>query len=123
MDMDQKVMERIFAAVDAFKGKRIAVLGDLMLDAYTWGKVNRISPEAPVPVVQVTRRSCCLGGAANVIRNIVSLGASAAAFGIVALADTTYTWNGGASGVWSTPGNWLVGGAGFVVGLILGLIL
>ena len=81
--MDQKVMERIFAAVDSFRGKRIAVIGDLMLDAYTWGKVNRISPEAPVPVVQVTRRSCCLGGAANVIRNIVSLGASAAAFGIV----------------------------------------
>ena len=81
--MDDKVKKRICTAVDSFKGKTIAVIGDLMLDAYTWGKVNRISPEAPVPVVQVTRRSCCLGGAANVIRNIVSLGASAAAFGIV----------------------------------------
>ena len=81
--MKKKEFDRICAVVDAFKGKKIAVIGDLMLDAYTWGKVNRISPEAPVPVVQVTRRSCCLGGAANVIRNIVSLGASAAAFGVV----------------------------------------
>ena len=81
--MDKNVMERICSVVDAFGNKKIAVFGDLMLDAYTWGKVNRISPEAPVPVVQVTRRSCCLGGAANVIRNIVSLGASAAAFGVV----------------------------------------
>ena len=81
--MEQKVMERICKTVDSFKGKRIAVIGDLMLDAYTWGKVNRISPEAPVPVVQVTSRTFRPGGAANVIRNIVSLGASAAAFGIV----------------------------------------
>ena len=81
--MDAKAAERIVSVVDSFRNKKIAVVGDLMLDAYTWGKVNRISPEAPVPVVQVTRRSCCLGGAANVIRNIVSLGASAAAFGVV----------------------------------------
>lgn len=81
--MEKSVMERICSAVDSFGDKKIAVIGDLMLDAYTWGKVNRISPEAPVPVVQVTRRSCCLGGAANVIRNIVSLGATAAAFGVV----------------------------------------
>ena len=80
---DKSVMERICKTVDSFRSKKIAVIGDLMLDAYTWGKVTRISPEAPVPVVQVTRRSCCLGGAANVIRNIVSLGASAAAFGVV----------------------------------------
>lgn len=81
--MDDTTKKRIHAAVDEFRRKKVAVIGDLMLDAYTWGKVNRISPEAPVPVVQVTRRSCCLGGAANVIRNIVSLGATAAAFGIV----------------------------------------
>ena len=81
--MDINAAERIISVVDAFKDKKIAVVGDLMLDAYTWGKVNRISPEAPVPVVQVTRRSCCLGGAANVIRNIVSLGATSAAFGVV----------------------------------------
>ena len=81
--MEKHVVERICSVVDSFGKKKIAVIGDLMLYAYTWGKVNRISPEAPVPVVQVTRRSCCLGGAANVIRNIVSLGASAAAFGVV----------------------------------------
>ena len=81
--MEKSAMERICSAVDGLSQKKIAVVGDLMLDAYTWGKVNRISPEAPVPIVQVTRRSCCLGGAANVIRNLVSLGASAAAFGVV----------------------------------------
>jgi rfaE bifunctional protein kinase chain/domain len=51
------------------------VVGDVMLDAYLWGRVDRISPEAPVPVVQVTDRSARLGGAANVARNIHALGA------------------------------------------------
>ena len=51
------------------------VVGDVMVDAYLWGRVDRISPEAPVPVVQVTDRSARLGGAANVARNIHALGA------------------------------------------------
>ena len=51
-------------------GKRILVVGDLMLDEFLWGKVSRISPEAPVPVVQVTGESCYPGGAANVARNL-----------------------------------------------------
>jgi rfaE bifunctional protein kinase chain/domain len=51
------------------------VIGDLMVDAYTWGKVNRISPEAPVPVVNVIKRESRLGGAGNVVLNIASLGA------------------------------------------------
>ena len=80
--MKKRDMEHLYKVVDSFKDKKVAVIGDLMLDAYTWGKVTRISPEAPVPVVQVSRRSCCLGGAANVMRNIVSLGARAAAFGV-----------------------------------------
>lgn len=58
-----------------FKDKNILVIGDIILDHYIWGKVNRISPEAPVPVVEVTRESFLLGGAANVAHNIVSLGA------------------------------------------------
>jgi len=66
---------------------RIAVLRDLMLDVYVWGKASRISQEAPVPVVQVRNRTQTIGGAANVMRNIVSLGARAKAFGVVGKDD------------------------------------
>src|SRR3954468_21019339 len=52
------------------KSKRILVIGDLMLDEFVWGKVGRISPEAPVPVVEVTGESFYPGGAANVARNL-----------------------------------------------------
>ncbi len=67
----------------AFGGKRIAVVGDLMLDTYLHGRVTRISPEAPVPVVQVETIHSCLGGAANVMRNLATLGGTALAFGMV----------------------------------------
>ncbi len=70
------------AVVDRFQGKRVAVVGDLMLDSYVWGRVERISPEAPVPVVHVERRTSCLGGAGNVMRNVVTLGGKVAAFGV-----------------------------------------
>lgn len=66
---------RLKALFKAFDGKRIAVVGDLMLDRYYWGTVTRISPEAPVPVVEVDEESTRLGGAANVANNIASLGA------------------------------------------------
>ncbi|GAB1405458.1 MAG: PfkB family carbohydrate kinase [Lentimicrobiaceae bacterium] len=59
---------------EAFKGCRILIMGDVMIDAYLWGKVDRISPEAPVPVVQLDRRESMLGGAANVALNIKALG-------------------------------------------------
>ena len=62
--------------VARFRAKRILVVGDVMLDEYIWGKVQRISPEAPVPVVEVERKSYLAGGAANVARNLVSLGAT-----------------------------------------------
>lgn len=62
---------------------RVLVVGDLMLDRYWFGEVERISPEAPVPVVRVARREDRLGGAANVARNIVSLGAKATLLGVV----------------------------------------
>ena len=68
--------------LERFARGRVAVIGDMMLDVYLWGNVNRISPEAPVPVVGICRQSCCLGGAANVIRNIALLGAEVHAFGI-----------------------------------------
>lgn len=61
--------------LDRFTGRRLMVLGDLMLDHYLWGRVERISPEAPVPVVQVERESSSLGGAGNVAANLSSLGA------------------------------------------------
>lgn len=68
---------------DNFKDKYIAVIGDLMLDSYMWGTVQRISPEAPVPVVEVTSEQVKLGGAANVANNILNLGAKPIPLGIV----------------------------------------
>ncbi len=64
-------------------GKRIAVIGDVMLDQYYWGSVSRVSPEAPVPVVEVNSESIRLGGAANVANNIASLGAEPFLIGVV----------------------------------------
>lgn len=69
--------------LDEFKNKRIAVIGDMMLDEYIIGKVERISPEAPVPVVQVESEMFVLGGAANVINNLSTLGAKVSAFGVI----------------------------------------
>ena len=67
-----------------FNSSRIAVIGDLMLDVYLWGQVNRISPEAPVPIVNIKKREARLGGAANVIRNLATLEAGTVhAFGAV----------------------------------------
>ncbi|AHV94770.1 pfkB carbohydrate kinase family protein [Bordetella holmesii ATCC 51541] len=62
---------------------RVLVVGDVMLDRYWFGEVERISPEAPVPVVRVARREDRLGGAANVARNIAALGAHATLIGVV----------------------------------------
>jgi len=70
--MDRYLLNRTF---DDFKNKKVLVVGDVMIDAYVWGNVSRISPEAPVPVVSVTNKEYRLGGAANVARNIASLGA------------------------------------------------
>ncbi len=74
---------RIAALFDNFKNRRIAVIGDLMLDSYMWGTVQRISPEAPVPVVEVTSEQVKLGGAANVANNILNLGAVPVPLGVV----------------------------------------
>lgn len=60
-----------------FSRKRVLIIGDVMLDAYLWGSVDRISPEAPVPVVAVNKRNSRLGGAANVALNVNALGAEA----------------------------------------------
>jgi D-beta-D-heptose 7-phosphate kinase/D-beta-D-heptose 1-phosphate adenosyltransferase len=66
--------EVLIAAVSRFASKKVLVLGDVMLDRFVWGSVSRISPEAPVPVVQILKETSCLGGAANVAANIRSLG-------------------------------------------------
>jgi D-beta-D-heptose 7-phosphate kinase/D-beta-D-heptose 1-phosphate adenosyltransferase len=74
---------KLKAIVDKFHKVKIAVVGDLMLDVYIWGKATRISPEAPVPIVQVKKKNSCLGGAANVMRNVVTLGGNVAAYGVI----------------------------------------
>ena len=69
--------------IQAFEGLKVIVLGDLMLDRYIWGKVSRISPEAPVPVVEVVTSTSSLGGAGNVAANLRSLGAIPVLVGLV----------------------------------------
>lgn len=70
--MQQPTFDEIF---ERFSGLRVLVVGDIMLDVYMWGKVERISPEAPVPIVSVNKREARLGGAGNVGLNLVALGA------------------------------------------------
>ena len=78
-------MSSLSKCIDKFSSLRVLVIGDLMVDAYTWGKVNRISPEAPVPVVNVSKRESRLGGAGNVALNIASLGATAVICSVIGL--------------------------------------
>lgn len=67
----------IHQVFEAFDTLRVLVIGDVMVDSYVWGKVERISPEAPVPVVNVHKREYRLGGAGNVLLNVQALGAEA----------------------------------------------
>src|SRR4029077_13348446 len=76
-------LKRANEILDAISDRRIVVLGDVMLDEFIWGDVTRISPEAPVPVVNIQRESTRLGGAANVLANSVEIGASAKVIGVV----------------------------------------
>ena len=71
------------ALLTAARDVPIAVIGDVMLDKFVWGNVSRISPEAPVPVVEIDRESFHLGGAANVARNLASLGMRPLLLGVV----------------------------------------
>jgi D-beta-D-heptose 7-phosphate kinase/D-beta-D-heptose 1-phosphate adenosyltransferase len=75
--------DRLLSAVDRFPNVRLLVVGDVMLDEFLWGKVTRISPEAPVPVVDVTAQTQLLGGAANVVNNVVSAGGKALLSGVI----------------------------------------
>src|SRR5215211_2675162 len=68
--------QRLAALLGQMRGRRVVVIGDAMLDVYLRGDVERISPEAPVPVVRVRERRYALGGAANVAQNVAAAGAS-----------------------------------------------
>ncbi|HKG81452.1 MAG TPA: D-glycero-beta-D-manno-heptose-7-phosphate kinase [Pyrinomonadaceae bacterium] len=81
--MSQLTKSRAFEILQALRDRYVVVLGDVMLDEFVWGDVTRISPEAPVPVVDVRRESVHLGGAANVLANLVALGARGSVVGVV----------------------------------------
>ncbi len=75
--------EHLLRCVDRLSRPSVLVLGDVILDNYIWGQVERICPEAPVPVVEVTRDSSMLGGAGNVVRNLRTLGARVLLCGVM----------------------------------------
>jgi D-beta-D-heptose 7-phosphate kinase/D-beta-D-heptose 1-phosphate adenosyltransferase len=79
----KKHREELLAIIDRFTDVPLLVVGDLIVDHYIWGKVDRISPEAPVVVVQVTEEDYRPGGAGNVVRNLATLGAKVAVCGVV----------------------------------------
>lgn len=74
---------RVSEILQTLRDRNVVVLGDVMLDEFVWGDVTRISPEAPVPVVDVRRESVHLGGAANVLANLVALGARGTVIGVI----------------------------------------
>ncbi|MBC8018995.1 MAG: bifunctional heptose 7-phosphate kinase/heptose 1-phosphate adenyltransferase, partial [Verrucomicrobia bacterium] len=78
--MDRKTVESLFSQIDKI---RCLVVGDLMLDEYLWGKADRISPEAPVQVVDVLREELRLGGAGNVVNNLAAFGARVSVCSVV----------------------------------------
>jgi D-beta-D-heptose 7-phosphate kinase/D-beta-D-heptose 1-phosphate adenosyltransferase len=81
--MSQLTKTRASEILRKLRDAYVVVLGDVMLDEFVWGDVTRISPEAPVPVVDVRRESVHLGGAANVLANLVALGARGSVVGVV----------------------------------------
>lgn len=83
MNMPRAERQELLRTVPRFAGRRVLVVGDLMLDQYIRGSVSRISPEAPVPVVRVTGETFIPGGAGNVVSNLAALGARVAVVGVV----------------------------------------
>ncbi|HSL52840.1 MAG TPA: D-glycero-beta-D-manno-heptose-7-phosphate kinase [Pyrinomonadaceae bacterium] len=81
--MPQLTKTRASEILKTLQDRYVLVLGDVMLDEFVWGDVTRISPEAPVPVVDVRRESVHLGGAANVLANLVALGSRGSVVGVV----------------------------------------
>ncbi len=81
--MNQLIAQRAIELAARMRDRLVIVLGDVMLDEFVWGNVTRISPEAPVPVVDIQRESVHLGGAANVVANLLALGARASVVGVI----------------------------------------
>jgi rfaE bifunctional protein kinase chain/domain len=81
--MTSLTKERAGQILHDARNRTVVVLGDVMLDEFIWGSVTRISPEAPVPVVDIQRESTHLGGAANVLGNVLALGARACVVGVI----------------------------------------
>ena len=81
-------MRDVLSRLNALERCRVAVIGDLMLDEYVWGNIERISPEAPVPILNMVRREFTLGGAGNVVENLRRLGVEVAVFGLVGQDET-----------------------------------
>lgn len=77
------MMDRLLELIDRLHSPRVFVMGDLILDRYIWGSVSRISPEAPVQILKVQREEFRVGGAANVARNLLTLGARVSCGGVV----------------------------------------
>lgn len=75
--------EKLIKIINNFKGKKIGVIGDLILDQFVWGDVERISPEAPIPVVLINKETYVLGGAANTANNIIAAGGNAFLVGAI----------------------------------------
>ncbi|MFH1282951.1 MAG: D-glycero-beta-D-manno-heptose-7-phosphate kinase [bacterium] len=75
--------KKLNSIINSFSNKKVLVLGDIMVDRFIWGKVSRISPEAPVPVVKVEKETLHLGGAGNVVNNLVALGSSCSIVGVI----------------------------------------
>jgi rfaE bifunctional protein kinase chain/domain len=80
--------KRAFAIIEQFARSGVLVVGDIMADHFIWGRVSRISPEAPVPVVEVTRDNFTLGGSANVLNNILAMGGRVFMCGVVGADET-----------------------------------
>src|SRR6476661_9117294 len=80
----QPDLKELFADISKMK---VAVIGDVMLDTYWWGNVDRISPEAPVPVVALKKKEHRLGGAANVALNVKALGSKVSIFSVIGSDD------------------------------------
>jgi D-glycero-beta-D-manno-heptose-7-phosphate kinase len=89
--MDQKTFEQLFAS---FGQTKIGVVGDIMLDTYWWGTVDRISPEAPVPIVSLQKKETRVGGAANVALNLRALGAPTTLFAVIGKDEEGKALNG-----------------------------
>lgn len=83
LQLSREQKKHLLEAIERFPRCRILVAGDLMLDRFIWGEVHRISPEAPVPVVEVREETQLLGGTANVVHNVAALGGKAAVAGVI----------------------------------------